>query len=192
MSSFVTGKLPAAKAGWLLALVFVGWLAFLFVPGPKPEPLLAPAFVKPPPSRLVELGLPDNPDLEHLPEFFALYADQAEWKDDKTIFAYWNPGSKRYSYFFEATRTNGSYRFMTIAEPHNERYSFDGDMPEDGPVRLYKYDPEVTSAIIHNGKFLMQMPRPKPDPIKSDIRVDRIKPPAPEIKIAPPDLEQKK
>jgi len=40
---------PVAKAGWLIALIFVGWLAFLFIPAPKPEPKPAPVYVKPPP-----------------------------------------------------------------------------------------------------------------------------------------------
>ena len=116
MSAPGPGQSSVAKAGWLIALLFFGWLAFLFVPAPKPESKPAPPSIKPPPSRLVALGLPDNIDFERLPEYFALYAEEAEWKNGRTIFAYWNPGSNSYSYFFEATRNNGKQSFRLISK----------------------------------------------------------------------------
>ncbi len=138
-----TGQLSAAKTGWLVLLLFFGWLAFLLMPSPKPKPEPLPVFVVNPQSHLVALGLPDNPDLEHLPEFFALYADKAPWTDDKAVFAYWNPGANRYSYLFEATRNDGVYHFRVLSEkdPDYELLSgfvedWDGDPPEAAPVQF--------------------------------------------------------
>ena len=205
MSSIFSGKLSAAKAGWLLALVFVGWLAFLFVPVPKPEPKPTPPYVKPPPSRLVALGLPDNPDLEPLPEFFALWADHAEWKDDKTIFAYWNPGSNSYSYLFEATRANGSYRFKPIPriDAAEDDQVFDSGLrwgdnrPEDCPIRFvytdkggYRYS-SYDDLLFALGKS----PSLKPNAIPSvNVKIDaeRINPPPVEQKFPSLELKEKK
>lgn len=150
-----SGKLSGAKSGWLIALLFFGWLAFLFVPGPKPESQPAPSPAKPPPSRLVALGLPDDPDLEHLPELFGLYADQAEWKSDKTIFAYWNPGSNSYSYFFEASKKNGNYRFRPISKFEAYRNKSDPRNIEYEPEDYARTDAEIaaiqpiTDSSIH-------------------------------------------
>jgi len=183
---------PVAKAGWLIALIFVGWLAFLFIPVPKPDPKAAPPYVKPPPSRLVALGLPDNPDLEHLPEFFALYADKAEWKDNKTIFAYWNPGSNSYSYFVEAIRAKEAFRFRMVPEPHLATYGPDENMPEDCPIRLYR-SMDRSSKNIPIPQIQIQsstcsvplVPERAKSPEPSKI-------PPPELKFPPLDLEQKK
>lgn len=150
-----SGQLSAAQTGWLVMLLFFGWLGYLLVPVPKPEPPPPPAPVKLPPSRLVALGLPDNPDLEHLPEYFALYADQAEWKDDKTIFAYWNPGSNSYSYFFEAMRTNGKSFFHPISkfeayknmsDEENLEYELDDYVPTIDAIAALK---PISDSLTH-------------------------------------------
>ena len=199
MSAPGPGQSSVAKAGWLIALLFFGWLAFLFVPGPKPESKPAPPLVKPPPSRLVALGLPDNPDLERLPEYFAMFADQAEWKNDKTIFAFWNPGSNSYSYFFEATRMSGSYHFKVMPEQivgedevvHGGLY-WSTKISADSPIRfIHRFDPP---------RILIPIPAP---PVGFGIRRDDgaspgvpastpIKPPVPELKLPPMDVEPKK
>jgi hypothetical protein len=104
----------AAKAGWVFVVIFLGWLAFVFVPSPKPDPKSPEKLAARPVSKLRAVGLPDNPDLEGLPEIFAIWADHAQWKDDKTQFAYWNPANRSYSYLFEASRRNGKARFRPI------------------------------------------------------------------------------
>ena len=194
-------QFPVAQAGWLIALLFVGWLAFLFVPSPKPAPEPAAAFVKPPPSRLVALGLPDNPDLDALPEIFAMFADKAEWTNDKTLFAYWNPGSKSYSYFFEATRTGATYHFRSIkleTEPSASEAAEEGldadyywgeIVTENCPVRLiYSVYWFLNEAWTRRNRW----PRAHdPAIIKGDRRMPNITPmlsPAP-IKIPPPELK---
>jgi hypothetical protein len=199
-----SGKLSAAKAGWLIALLFFGWLAFLFVPAPKPEPPPAPLIIKPAPSRLIALGLPDNTDLEHLPEYFALYADKAEWKKNKTLFSFWNPGSNSHSYYFEAVRINGSYHFtplpMIYAAEEDEIYddglSWSTDLPKNCPIRLvytdqgYPYDNYDDLLFI-----LKKSPALKRSSIPAvELKLDhhRIALPPFEQKLSPPDLEQKK
>lgn len=110
-------RTSAAKAGWLIALIFAAWLVFLLVPGPKPA-IKPVAKMEPiPSSRLLAVGLPDNPDLDALPQIFAIWADKADWVNDRTEFAYWNPGAMDYSYFFEATRDGGRVRFRNLVKP---------------------------------------------------------------------------
>ncbi len=190
MGSFLSGKLSAAKTGWLLALLFFGWLAFLMMPGPTPKPKPVPTYIPPPSSRLVALGLPDNPDLEHLPDFFALFADKAEWKDDKTIFAYWNPGSNSYSYFFEATRVDGAIRFKTISEPDPNKYWTD-ERTLDGSLFRFYWSFDVVVPKIGS---LTSVDSSGTAPLKLPINSDyvRIVIPPPEFKLPALDLEQKK
>jgi hypothetical protein len=212
---------PVAKAGWLIALIFVGWLAFLFVPGPKPESKPAPPYVKPPPSRLVALGLPDNPDLEHLPEFFALWADRAEWVQNRTKFAFWNPGSNSYSYFFEAIRENGKIQFHSISISEACRnilvkiagtegdFEMTGDSPTPSQIATMDlYDESATHPFVFfqsgandfkTGPLLYVPERPESKPartslieLKKNLTVEPIKLTQPELKLSPLDLEQKK
>jgi len=194
-----SGQLSAAKTGWLVMLLFFGWLAYLLVPAPKPEAKPAPTLAKPPPSRLVALGLPDNPDLEQLPEFFGLYADQAEWKNDKTIFAYWNPGSNSYAYFFEATRVKGAYYFKILPE----QIVGEDEVVQSGLYWSAKISDASPIRFIHKfapPRIIVPVPVP---PIYAGVYQDNsatqsvqapelIKPPPPELKLPPLDVEQKK
>ena len=208
MKALWSGQLSAAKTGWLMALLFFGWLAFLLVPAPKTKPEPPPPPLVKPPSRLVALGLPDNPDLEHLPEFFAMYADKAEWKDDKTIFAYWNPGSNSYSYFLEATRVNGGYHFEVIPELKNvnpeAEYSQDSDprwgqdLSDQNPIRfinrsinVFQYD-----EAEHSFEWFVKMrARVLSTPQKKRVEIDTIQtiqPSGHELNPPPLELEPKK
>ncbi len=212
-----SGKLSAAKAGWLIALLFFGWLAFLFAPAPKPKPEPLPAFVVKPPSRLVALGLPDNHDLECLPEFFALYADTAEWKNDKTKFAYWNPGSNSYSYFFEAMRESGIVRFHSISKTeacqfkdfvdfNNEDGHFFSTEKKSNPAEVAALNftaespthPIVFFRSIEQAPIVTPIQRRYQDstsdpPMEPKQKVpEPIKPPPPELKFPQLDLEQRK
>lgn len=110
----VLERTSAAKAGWLIILLTVGWMGFVLWPDPAKKKAAQPAAIPVPPSKLLAVGLPDNPDLAGLPDYFAVWSDSLEWVDDKTQFAYWNPGSHSYSYFFEATRRDGRYRFRPM------------------------------------------------------------------------------
>lgn len=203
-----SGQLSAVQSGWLMALLFFGFLAFLLIPGPKPKPEPLPAFVVKPPSRLVALGLPDNPDLEALPEFFALFADQAEWRNDKTIFAYWNPGSNSHSYFFEATRANGGYHFEAIPELKNvnpeAEYSQDSDprwsrdISEQSPIRFIKRSQNVFmyDEAKHSFEWFVKMrARELSAPRKKRVEIDAIKttqPSVPDLNLPLLELESKK
>jgi hypothetical protein len=106
-------RVSANRVVLILALLLGVWLAFQFYPRRKePPPPLPPVAAE---SKLRAAGLADNPDWEALPEFFAVWADKIEWDNDKTQFAYWNPGSSTYSYYFETSRANGHYRFRALS-----------------------------------------------------------------------------
>lgn len=198
MASLLTGRVSAARAGWLVALLFFGWLAFLLLPTPRPGPQPPPAFVPPPPSRLVALGLPDNPDLDALPEIFAMYADKAEWKNDRTIFAYWNPGSQSYAYFFEATRAKGAYRFKAIPEQtvreEDEAVEsglyFLGKTSADCPVRLIYSYPQLPKSGP-NVLISLNASSGSPSVSENPSLATPIKMPPFELKLPPLDLEPK-
>ena len=113
MSSTVNQRVAPNRVALILVLLLAVWLAFQFYPrSAKPAPSMAPMMAE---SKLHAVGLADNPDWAGLPELFAVWADKISWNKDTVRFAYWNPGSRSYSYFFEARRHVGSYRFSTLS-----------------------------------------------------------------------------
>ncbi len=167
MSGSATSRIPANWVGLTLVLLLAVWLGFtLFPRGEKPAPVIAPVVVE---SKLHAVGLEDNPDWEGLPEFFAIWADRAEWKDNQTRFFYWNPGMNAYSYEFEAVRVNGSYRFKVISEsadPSEEELN--SDLPEDCPIRFY--------YSVHMGEVIGDPPFNFPvRPASSSSDQDKVK-----------------
>jgi hypothetical protein len=175
----------AAKAGWVFVAIFAGWLLFVFVPAPKPD--VKPTEKSParPVSKLRLVGLPDNPDLEGLPEFFAVWADKAEWKDNRTVFAYWNPGTKDYTYFFQAVRRGREVRFHEIAKPDGFVFAHEpnGPAPDEHPLefpsRLEEVQGPDGSVPIFRGP--KETPSGLP-PMPVDVPNPRLKPAAPILK----------
>jgi hypothetical protein len=127
------------RLGWIVLLIVVtAPLAFFFLTTPKDrEEESAPPREKRVPTKLESVGLRENRDLEALPEIFAVWAERAAWKNDRTRFAYWNPSTRAYDYFFEARRTAKGYRFREIPEPHDATFEWDPDTADDTPLRLY-------------------------------------------------------
>ncbi len=129
---------PVAQAGWIVAVLLLGWVGFIFLPfgGPKdPEPLPPPP--PRPPSELRKVGLRDNVDWEQMPGIFAVWADRAEWKNDRTLFAYWNPSAQDFTYHFEAIRTADGYRFKEWPPADDMKY-LDEAPAADCPIRFYR------------------------------------------------------
>lgn len=133
-------RLTPVQGAWLLALLTLGWLVFLFFPKPKPPPEPLPPFEIRSPSKLEQLGLPNNPDLKGLPDFFGIWASGADWRDNRTYFAYWHPGADAFAYYVEARRTGEkTYRFRLVMDPTKAGFVLDEDMPADSPLRLYRW-----------------------------------------------------
>ena len=131
----------AAKAGWVVIVLTVGWLVFLLLPDPLPEPTAAADTIPPQVSSLTRSGLREYADWEGLPEIFAIWADKAEWKNNRTRFAYWHPVMKNYSYFFEAVRTAKGYRFREITEQRDSGHHWDESLGADCPIQFYVTSP---------------------------------------------------
>lgn len=113
----------------IMVLLLAVWLIFQFWPQKKPAPAPLPPVQAE--SKLQAVGLANNPDWDGLPEQFAVWADKISWNDDTVRFAYWNPGSRSYSYFFEAKRVKGKYRFRAVSlqessSEANDFYAEDG------------------------------------------------------------------
>jgi len=173
----VLERTSAAKAGWVVAALTIGWLVFLLLPGPVAEKIPRPPPPPLPSTSLTRAGLPDYTDWAGLPEIFGIWADKAEWKDRKTRFAYWHPVTKSYSYYFEAIRIEGGYRFREIAEPRDENYEWDPGAPEDSPLRLFlPRNPELIvvpvtradrGALVHQApkKVDVELSPPQPLPV---------------------------
>ncbi|MBL9214081.1 MAG: hypothetical protein JNG83_01255 [Opitutaceae bacterium] len=136
---------PLARAGWLVGVFALAWIGFLFLPMRRPQPPESSFDVVVPTSKLRAVGLPDNPDLEGLPDFFEVWASRAEWRDERTEFAYWNPAAKDYSYTFEATRTPEGYRFRPIPVPDPAKRFLDEVIDDDYPIRFYRTLPDPAS-----------------------------------------------
>ena len=149
MSPTLNQRSPVAKAGWLIGVFLMGWLAFLFIPWPgrvrPPDPL--PKMVVKPPSKLQAAGLPDNPDFAGLPEFFSIWADHAEWQDNRTTFAYWHPGAQDFAYYFEAVRVPGGFHFRQIPEPKaDDEHYLEEKLTEASPIRFYRTYPLIQGS----------------------------------------------
>jgi hypothetical protein len=132
-------KIPVGKLGWIVLVLVLGApLAFFFLATPKErgsEPDTPPQNRER--TKLESVGLRDYRDWDGVPEIFALWAERAYWKNNRTRFSYWNPGTNSHSYFFEARRTANGYRFREIPEPREPGYEWDRDAGEDSPLRLF-------------------------------------------------------
>lgn len=107
-------KIPLGQLGWLVLATVVGApVGIIFLATPK-DPPPDPPLIQLPPSKLAAAGLRENRDWDGLPEMFAVWADRLEWVEGKTVFAYWNPGSQSYSYYFEAARKQGKFQFREL------------------------------------------------------------------------------
>jgi hypothetical protein len=173
----------------VLALLFSGLVAYMFVPWPKkhePGTEQVPAAVPSakPPSKLAAYGLPDNPDLEQLPEMFAKFAERGTWVNNRVPFAYWHPGAQRFAYFFEAIRVNGSYRFRTIPEVS---YIENDKESDTWPILFYSELVDMTPGekSVSPGQGVGQ-----PAPLKMKVELQQIpveilEPAAPMLNLKP-------
>jgi hypothetical protein len=178
-----TGRFSAARTGLILFFILVAWLGFVAMPSRKEvakriapeESALA--------VKLHAVGLPENPDYEGLPEIFAIWAGKAEWKDNKTKFAYWHPVMKTYSYYFEATRVESRFRFVEIAKPQDSAgYYLDDSLGDDCPVRFYYSVGSENLQVTHPamGTVIDSIGRDAPV-VKPDFEVPGIQVPKPEL-----------
>jgi len=161
-------RIPANQVGLVFALLLAVWLAFTFIRRiEKPAPAAAPVVAE---SKLHAVGLEDNPDWEGMPEIFAIWADHAEWQDGKTRFAYWHPGTKTYSYYFEAVRISGGFRFKETPEaPTSENGNYwDQSLGEDCPIRFYR-SPEIKKSSSQQAPAKPVMDRKKPERLPVEI-----------------------
>ena len=186
-------RTSAAKAGWVVLLAFFAWLVFLLVPVPRHTINPEPPRVPPAPSKLAAVGLPDNPDLDTLPAIFAIWADQADWVNDRTEFAFWCPGTMDYSYFFEATRAGTQFRFRPIAKPvFFDPKDFEGAQPQtdEHPIKFLiaprptyyigpVYRPSWRPSDLKSGNST-------PHQVSLEMPTAEIKPAAPSLNVAEP------
>ena len=148
MTASASGRISAAKTGWVVVLLMVGWALFLILPFGRKEKIEPEevAVSRPGEDELAAVGLSYNVDWIGLPEYFAVWAGRTNWQDDKVRFAYWNPGSNSYSYYFEATRRDGRYRFRAIDRGDLELrsgYYFDA---EDEVITEWVPEPRTVAA----------------------------------------------
>lgn len=156
-----TSRFSPVAASWLVALGFVGLLVLLFWPAPEEPPPPPPPVNARPPSALTKVGLPDDPDLEGLPGFFAVWADSAEWKDNTTIFAYRHPVSGEFMFFFEATRTSEGFRFRPIKRPADVPLR---ELGPDIPIAFFRPDIVDPTSVRRVQEILRNSPpAPKVD-----------------------------
>ncbi len=141
-------RTSAAKAGWLIIVLTAGWMVFVVWPGSPEAPAAKPPSIPLPASSLTRAGLREYADWEGLPEIFAIWEDKADWKDNRTRFAYWHPVMKTYSYYFEAVRTAKGYHFREIAEPHDADHYWDESLGEECPIRFYKPTVAYTTPLV--------------------------------------------
>lgn len=138
MKTATDSRIPVSKFAWPVLIVFLaGPLLFFALVTPQEKPAEAPRTVELPPSKLAAVGLRENRDWDGLPEIFAVWADNAYWQNNRTRFAWWNPGTDSYSYFFEAHRTPAGIRFREVKEPREAGFEWDRDVADGSPLRLY-------------------------------------------------------
>lgn len=177
MSSTESSRIPLGKLGWLMLVLIVGApLAFFYLATPKTrDEVPAAPRERRPLTKLESVGLRDYRDWDGMPGIFAIWADKAHWKNNRTRFSYWNPGNQSYSYFFEARRTPNGYRFREIAEPHDRDFEWDRDAGDDSPLLLYlpvRARPEDPVKPLEKAIF----PTPEPPKIPVDVKKSDLAP----------------
>lgn len=132
-------RIPLGKLAWIvLAVVAAGPLLFFALVTPKEaEPAPTQPVVTPSRTALTSVGLRENRDWDGLPEIFALWSAKAHWRNNRTRFAYWHPGTQSRSYFFEVRRTKQGLRFREIPEPNDKGYEWDPNVAPGDPLCLY-------------------------------------------------------
>ncbi|HVU17717.1 MAG TPA: hypothetical protein VHD32_12380 [Candidatus Didemnitutus sp.] len=179
------GRTSRTAAGWIFAAVFFGWVAFVVFVDPRPKPEPPPWKPPPPKPRLAAYGLPENPDLDAMPELFRIWQGEADWVRDRTTFAFWNPGDANYSYTFEAQRKGNSFIFRAIELPFGFDPSLaDGEAtPPEHPLRFIRakrFSGPITGIGVPPGSEVVQtgpqewtivplpinLSVPKPEPIR--------------------------
>jgi hypothetical protein len=210
-----SSRTSAAKAGWVVGLLLVGWLGFVLVPLPPEKKGTRAVTNAQVDSKLRTVGLTDNVDWDGLPDYFAVWAPQAHWHNDKAKFAYWHAGSRSYAYFFEVTRNQGTYRFRSITEKealgshqdhsfvkdhlHPSMTSDPGEQEEaryrDYPNHPFVFLPLLASTGIYPGRSPMELPEKEKPPGKSsvaiDLRADPLQVPS-GVDLIKPDEQSKK
>src|SRR6478609_407155 len=194
MSARTIERTSARKAGWVIILLLVAWVAFLFAPfssREKPAPRHFWPGGNTAQTKLEAAGLANNPDWDGLPDYFAIWADSIAWKGTRTCFAYWNPGSYSYSYFFEATRTSAGVSFRRLAHwPADSGLFVDEDeligyaeaKRPDSPTHpfVFALTPGPRAVI---GPHRMVPPRPAADSLeKEKVKIEI----SPQPLVAPP------
>jgi hypothetical protein len=134
-----SSKIPLGQLGWVVFVaVAAAPIGFFYLAQPKERPPAEPVEkVAVPRTKLSAVGLRENRDWDGLPDIFALWSAKAHWRNDRTRFSYWNPGTQSRSYFFEARRTAQGVRFREIPEPTQAGYQWDPDVVEHDPLCLY-------------------------------------------------------
>jgi hypothetical protein len=157
MSSWASERLSAAKTGWVIVALMVGWVLFLVLPfGRNQEEAPAKtAELRPGEAELAAVGLAYNVDWVGLPAFFPVWAEGFAWEGNKVRFAYWNPVSRSYSYFFEATREGSSFRFRELTASETEPFAelavrvLEGDESELHPFEEIDFEWMKRMPTIH-------------------------------------------
>lgn len=191
MSARPNSRFTTTQAGWVALVFFGAWLAFLFLPVGREA--------KPPPAHSQTLldgeeelraaGLPYNADWIGLPTYFKAWAERLSWADGALRFSYWNPGTRNYTYRFEATRTTQGYRFHQLAEtPGQEAHESlaEGEMLPTHPFDFAEQVPVETPV-----RPVPNLPGSDPVPPASPAekpKVDVQFSPAP-LKVPKPELK---
>lgn len=192
MASTFSGRLSAQQTGWIVVLLIVGWFLFLVLPFGETDREEPPkvAELRPGEAELTAAGLPYNVDWIGLPKFFSVWADQFVWRGDKVEFAYWNPSTETYSYFFEARRKGKDYRFrplgadeMLPSEDSREDVIDKEKMTEMHPFQQIYFDTakSVRSAPIEPKEGSLRNPVPEISPPDIKLESARLEPPKPEF-----------
>jgi len=191
MARTFSGRLSAKQTGWLVVLLLAGWLLFLVLPFGKTdrEEATEIAELRPGEAELTTAGLPYNVDWIGLPTFFPIWADQFVWRGDKVEFAYWNPSTETYSYFFEAVRKGKNYRFRLLGKneiPYEDRPSTAADKlkaTEMHPFQQIYFGTAKTVRLAPEASIGSNLRTEGPDFARLDIKLERarLEAPKPEL-----------
>lgn len=154
--SYPTPVSKMSKVPSWISLGFVLGAAFVLA-WPKPKQAA-------PQVKLVEAvrAAPEETKLTTIEAVFAAWGQFAVWDGDTTEIAYWNPGTKEFSEFYEVRRVGGENYFRSIGRLTRRIINRGKPLPAECPLQFTETEEQYREWLEHGRTERATRPAPPP------------------------------